>query len=142
MTDTFVSTVAAQFTPTKHFRKSSNCRSTKPPTPSAEMKIFEYEQPSQIQSLPEPSLMACNGWLSPRGELLPCKWRAHSNLSKIIGYANEYDLEEKGWIKLTQMKWLTKNRYSANKLTDDQYNTILNWHKSNNIEIDYYDANK
>ena len=139
MENTFHSTIAAQFTEAPDFSLNSMTK-IKPPTPTKSMSLFEQElQGIDKQMDAKTQLKAINGWLSPDGQLFPCKWRQHSELGISLGFNGEAEMELKGWAKLTQMKWLIKGRYKKIELTDKQITTVNQWHDSNELNRDFYE---
>lgn len=75
-------------------------------------------------------LLACHGWLAPTGELYPCAFKGHDRLAVRLGSTHK-ELEEQGYIKLANLKWLVEARYRSKEVTDQQWRTIEAWYERN-----------
>ena len=75
-------------------------------------------------------LLACHGWLAPSGELYPCAYKGHDRLAARLGSTHK-EIEERGYIKLANLKWLVEARYRSKEVTDDQWKTIESWYERN-----------
>jgi hypothetical protein len=142
MKESFHSTIENQFK-RNDFLFEERIKIILPPKPSQKMVIFQNNLPDKItiNSFNNHSLLCINAWLSQDGILHPCKWRQHSEGIVIAGYKTDFEIESKGWIKLSQMKWLTK-RYNVFKPTHKQLKTIKNWHQSNDLSMEYYETTR
>ena len=65
-----------------------------------------------------------NGWLSPDGKFVSCKYGLHTLIAPGLSDESnaEYDLEKLGWVKLTKGKWL----FPAPPMKR-QRDAIMNW---------------
>lgn len=102
----------------------------------------EYEAlllASEIKFEDDRQLLAANGWLSPDGKLFSCPYRHHSYLTVNLGHNSEADLEQIGWIKLSQNRFLLNSRYAEIVITPEQQETIAAWHASNELSTEYFD---
>lgn len=93
-----------------------------------------------IQCPPEPDheLLATHGWLSPDGILYACGWKQHDKLTLALGFKHEAEIEEAGFCKLTQVRWLVEPRYCGTGLTDRQWQTIERWYERNGFPDEHF----
>ena len=84
------------------------------------------------------ALLACHGWLCPAGYLYPCGFKQHDLLTGGLGYANEVEIEEAGFCKLTMLMWNVHNRYGSGELTRDQWATIQAWYDRNGFPFAHF----
>lgn len=140
MKENFISTISKQFNTTSFItiQNESPLYNPLPPKASHEMSLFEANLPIEMTKQTSDSLLAINGWLSPKGQLISCKWRQHSYCLNIIGYKTESECENDGWIKLSQMKWMISKRYKKIILTEEQKTTINQWHLINNLSKSHF----
>lgn len=139
----FFSTIANQFSETPNM-SDKNLKRPLPATPTIAMKMFEQTLPGKCdpKGYLHNSYLSINGWMCPSGIIYPCKWRQHTECVITLGFKTESAIEQNGWIKLSQMKWMLEGRYGNVILTDEQRDTIQKWHKHNNLKTDYYDSFK
>jgi hypothetical protein len=92
----------------------------------------QHGKPEAEIALPEPTLDATQGWLSPDGELYPCRTEGHNELQVLLertfGIA---DLEKAGWMHLqptrrfkTSERWLLSE---GSEPTQRQMDAIFDW---------------
>jgi hypothetical protein len=93
-----------------------------------------------IKKPPEPAreLTVIHGWLSPEGVLFACAWEKHNELTKALGFSHESEIENAGYCKLSQLKWLVQKRYCANGLTEAQWATIEQWYARNGFPEEHF----
>lgn len=109
------------------------------PTVQQHQRTFEAKLLKQEEKfMLDEQLIAANGWLDAEGQLYACPWRHHAYLTVHLGFNSERDLEELGWIKLSQCVFLLNGRYTKSKLTTAQCETIERWHDSNDIDKAYF----
>lgn len=73
---------------------------------------------------PDKSLKAQTGWLSPSGDLYPCRYWEHIALIGQLIDGGEADAEKLGWKKLQNSKWFCM---PEPELTQRQRDTIFDW---------------
>lgn len=83
-------------------------------------------------------LLASHGWLSPEGQLYPCGFKRHDCLAGRLGFSHASAIEERGYIKLANLRWLVERRYRTNELTDAQWSTIEAWYEKNGFPKEHY----
>lgn len=103
------------------------------------MQRYETQLPTNgILLIEDNQLMAINGWLSPQGVLYACRWRQHKSIMKSLQIMTEKAMEEKGFVKLSNMKWFVAPKYLARKLTEEQKKTIESWYTLNELSKESY----
>lgn len=111
-----------------------------PLSPTHSMKRYEFELPEVITTLiHDRKLLSINGWLNPEGDLYSCRFRQHNGILRALNVISESELESKGFIKLTNMKWLVEARYLEKDITEAQKETIHQWFVSNNLDLDNFE---
>lgn len=83
-------------------------------------------------------LLSVNGWLQPDGILLACGWQQHTKTINSLNFTTERDAIMAGYVKLSTMVWQIGRQYTKIVLTDEQSNTIRDWHVRNAISDAYY----
>ena len=88
------------------------------------------------------------GWIAPDGEFFGCAPMDHLRLAEYYLKVKEEQLEENGWIKITEVPWWAKGRYPElngryeyhffnpyKHITQAQYKTL----KDKGLELEEYD---
>lgn len=88
--------------------------------------------------VPEKSMLAMHGWLSPEGDLYACGWQKHDELARALGFLHQSEIEGAGYCKLSSMEWLVAPRYRARELTEQQWETISEWYEKNGFPEEHY----
>ena len=93
-----------------------------------------------IQNPPQPDqdLLAIHGWLSPKGVLYACAWEKHNELTAALGFRHESEIEQSGFCKLSQLKWLVEPRYCEHGVTAAQWETIERWYEKNGFPDEHF----
>lgn len=78
---------------------------------------------------------AINGWLDPEGKLYPCPPKQHDPLIVYLGFRFEYEAEDAGWCKLSNLRWLLGRRHGNRGLTTPQKRTLEQWHWTNGFPM-------
>lgn len=92
------------------------------------------------QCLLDRELLSVNGWLCPDGNLYACSWMQHSECLLKLGYKNEREAVQNGYIRLTEMKWkLETFEKERQSITGKQLSTIIEWHRKNSLEKHYFE---
>ena len=87
---------------------------------------------------PDRDLLATHGWLDPEGLLYASGWEKHNELTRALGFTHESDIEDAGYCKLSQLKWLVGPRYCKKGVTDEQWSTIEKWYQRNGFPEEHF----
>lgn len=76
-----------------------------------------------------------NCWLSPEGDMYPCIYKAHQALLVALGFSDDSEMEDAGWIKLTRLRWCVTEVEAPLGVTDAQWSTIARWLELNQYPV-------
>ena len=91
-----------------------------------------------VPPTPVSDLLAMHGWLAPSGQLFACGWEKHNELTTVLGFKHESEIEQAGFCKLTQLRWLVEPRYCENGLQAAQWETIERWYERNKFPDEHF----
>jgi hypothetical protein len=111
------------------------------------IEVMRSNEEPVSEYLPEPTLDAEDGWLSPDGKLYPCGMEQHNSLQyDLEEHLGVEDLEKAGWIKLSGGKiyatgqkigWYLDDE-TNNPPTQSQLNTIFDWCQMHHEDLPWW----
>jgi hypothetical protein len=107
--------------------------------PTARMMQYEAKLPYDYSLLVQDiGLLSVNGWLSKEGIMYACKWRQHKNIMEALDLESEKQMEDEGFVKLTNMSWMVEGKYRACNLTKKQREVIKRWFEINELPDEFF----